>query len=130
MIRDEDAARKALAQVNKESLELLQRAAALQEKMNDVQRYFRQSSQGYKNFSNGYNMRTAGSEILYVERAFPKFLSLLKRLANYAHPIITPEEEDDDDAEQSSPNKIDKNVKVGKPTIVAEDVESLEELDG
>jgi len=131
MIRDEEAARKVLAQINKESQELLQRAAALEDKLNDLQRFFRQDAQNYSSYGNASNIRTASSELNYVTRSFPKFLSYLKRLANYAYPLIIAEDEDEDDeSEQSSPNKIDKNVRVVKPTIEAEAPESLEESDG
>jgi hypothetical protein len=129
VIKDEGAARKALAEINKESLELLERAATVQGKINDLQRFFRNQAQGYKDYNNGRNLRTAGSELSYVGRSFPKFMGYLKRLADYAYPLIADEDHDDDD-EQSSPNKIDKNVKVSKPTIVAKDVETLEESDG
>lgn len=126
MIRDESAARKVLAEINKESQELLKRSALLHEKIGDLQKFYRQDANEHKAYGNAWNLRSAASELHYVTTAFPKFMSYLKRLANYAYPLIVAEEEDDE-SEQSSLNKIDKNAKVVKPTIPVEDVETVDE---
>lgn len=105
-ISSKKAAVRAVIDVNQSAKKILADMAKLSLDLNELNTFMRLDSEEYKSFSNAYKIRTAGTELIRIDRKLSASVPALKSLSNmkYPEPLFLEEED-----EEEEPEEIDKN---------------------
>jgi len=115
-ISNRDMANRSVKTVNETARKILLEMDKLSSELNELNRFMRVDSEEYESFSNSYKIRTAGTELIRLQRRFSAAVPALKNLSNMKYP--EPLFEEDTEKEELAKQVVDKTPKPAKFSII------------